>query len=42
MKDPRPTFAAFKTKALKNRKVALYYYLLKPFFALLNRRLRHQ
>jgi len=35
MKDQKPSFKSFKTKALKNRKVALYYYLFKPFFALI-------
>jgi len=32
MEKSRPTFTAFKAKALKKREVAIYYYIFKPFF----------
>jgi len=39
MEKSRPTFTTFKVKALKKKEIAIYYYILKPFFVFAKQRL---
>ncbi len=39
MEKSRPTFTTFKTKALKKKEIAIYYYIFKPFFVFATQRL---